>query len=44
MSRKLARKRPPKRLRLRVLARDDDGTRPPVTLKVARRRRPLTRA
>jgi hypothetical protein len=39
VSRKLARKSSPKRLRLRVLARDADGARPPVTLAVRPRRR-----
>jgi hypothetical protein len=37
--RKLARKRHPKRQRVRVLVRDSDGPRPPVTLKVRPRRR-----
>jgi hypothetical protein len=39
VSRKLARKRKPQRLRLRVLVRDSDGVRPPVTLAVRPRRR-----
>ena len=39
VSRRLARKRKPKRLALRVLTRDSDGPRPPVTLKVRPRRR-----
>jgi hypothetical protein len=39
VSRALARKRKPKRLRLLVLTRDDDGARPPVTLKVKPRRK-----
>ena len=39
VSRALARKRKPKRLALRVLTRDDDGPRPPVTLRVRPRRR-----
>lgn len=39
VSRKLARKRKPKRQALRVLVRDADGARPPVTLKVRPRRR-----
>jgi hypothetical protein len=39
VSRKLARKRNPKRLILRVITRDADGARPPVTLKVRPRRR-----
>ena len=39
VSRKLARKRKPQRLELRVIARDADGARPPVTLKVRPRRR-----
>jgi hypothetical protein len=37
--RKLARKRHPKRQRVRVLVRDSDGPRPAVTLKVRPRRR-----
>jgi hypothetical protein len=37
--RKLKRKRHPKRQPLRVLVRDSDGPRPPVTLKVRPRRR-----
>jgi hypothetical protein len=36
---RLARTRKPKRLQLRVLVRDSDGARPPVTLKVRPRRR-----
>jgi hypothetical protein len=39
VSRALARKRKPKKLSLRVLVRDDDGARPPVTVKVRPRRR-----
>jgi len=39
VSRKLKRKRKPKPQELRVLVRDDDGSRPPVTLKVRPRRR-----
>jgi len=39
VSRKLERKRKPKSQALRVLVRDDDGSRPPVTLKVRPRRR-----
>jgi hypothetical protein len=39
VSRKLAKKRKPKRMRLRVLVRDADGSRPPVALKVRPRRR-----
>ena len=39
VGRKLKRKRHPKRQRLRVLVRDSDGPRPPVTLKVRPRRR-----
>ena len=39
VSRKLKRKRKPKRQELRVLVRDSDGSRPPVTLKVRPRRR-----
>jgi hypothetical protein len=39
VSRRLARKRKPKRLRLRVLVSDADGARAPVTLKVRPRRR-----
>jgi hypothetical protein len=39
VNRALARKRKPKRLELRVLMRDNDGARPPVTLKIRSRRR-----
>jgi hypothetical protein len=39
VSRRLARKRKPKRLALRVLVRDADGLRPAVTLRVRPRRR-----
>jgi hypothetical protein len=39
VSRKVARKRKPQRMALRVLTRDGDGARPPVTLKVRPRRR-----
>jgi hypothetical protein len=39
VGRKVARKRRPQRLSLRVLVRDADGPRPPLTLKVRPRRR-----